>query len=62
MMAPRGRHSEKPDWAYEMIDSYFPNVPKVEMFARSGRDGWTSWGNEAPTNDGRTNGQDHVQP
>lgn len=48
-LSPRGRHSEKPTWAYELIEHYFPNLPKIELNARSGRKGWTSWGNEAPT-------------
>ena len=31
-----------------MIESYFPNVPKIELFARGeARPGWTIWGNEA---------------
>lgn len=47
-ISPRGRHSEKPAWAYEMIEQYFPNLPKIELNARSGRPGWVSWGNEAP--------------
>lgn len=46
--APIGRHSEKPDAAYEMIERYFPNLPKVELNARRARSGWDSWGNEAP--------------
>ena len=46
--APRGRHSEKPDVFAEMIERLFPNVPRLEMFARRARDGWECWGNEAP--------------
>lgn len=45
---PTGRHSEKPLAAYEMIERYFPSVPKVELNARRARPGWKSWGNEAP--------------
>lgn len=47
--APRGRHSEKPFLFHEIIDAYFPTVPKLEMFARGGTPlvGWTRWGNEA---------------
>jgi N6-adenosine-specific RNA methylase IME4 len=44
--APRGRHSEKPDIFAEHIERLFPNVPKLEMFAREKRDGWDVWGNE----------------
>jgi N6-adenosine-specific RNA methylase IME4 len=43
-----GAHSAKPRQLHEMIEALFPNVPKLEMFARSERDGWDQWGNEAP--------------
>ena len=46
--APRKRHSEKPDIFAENIERLFPNVPKLEMFARKARTGWDVWGNEAP--------------
>jgi N6-adenosine-specific RNA methylase IME4 len=45
--APRGQHSEKPAAVYEMIERLFPNVPKLEMFARDRREGWEVWGVEA---------------
>jgi N6-adenosine-specific RNA methylase IME4 len=48
--APVGRHSEKPAAFYEMIEQYFPNLPKIELFARAARDGWDSRGFEAPHN------------
>lgn len=41
-------HSAKPSAIYEIIEAYFPTLPKLEMFARSGRGGWVSWGAEAP--------------
>jgi uncharacterized ParB-like nuclease family protein len=47
--APRGRHSEKPDIFAEEIARLFPNVPKLEMFARKARPGFDAWGNEAPS-------------
>jgi ParB/RepB/Spo0J family partition protein len=46
--APRRRHSEKPEIFAERIERLFPNVPKLEMFARKARPGWDVWGNEAP--------------
>lgn len=49
--APVGKHSEKPDAFYELIESYFPNLPKIELNARRPRPGWDSWGNEAPTSE-----------
>lgn len=43
--APKGRHSEKPARAYEIIEAVSPG-PRLEMFARSPREGWDVWGNE----------------
>jgi N6-adenosine-specific RNA methylase IME4 len=47
--APRGEHSEKPDEAYKIIEAMYPELPKVELFARRARPGWACWGNEMPT-------------
>ena len=45
--APRGRHSEKPVAAYELIERAYPLASKLELFARGvPRNGWTAWGNE----------------
>ena len=49
--APRGAHSEKPEIFYELIEEYFPNLPKIELNARRRRAGWDPWGAEAPEND-----------
>lgn len=41
------RHSEKPELFAEIIERYFPNVPKIELNRRgAARPGWTAWGNE----------------
>jgi N6-adenosine-specific RNA methylase IME4 len=42
-------HSRKPDEAYTILESYFPTVPKVELFARARtpRPGWDHRGAEA---------------
>jgi N6-adenosine-specific RNA methylase IME4/ParB-like chromosome segregation protein Spo0J len=42
-----GEHSAKPDKFYELVESLCPGS-KVELFARSGRPGWTTWGDQAP--------------
>lgn len=39
-------HSRKPDELYELIETC-SRGPYLELFARGGRDGWTSWGNQA---------------
>jgi N6-adenosine-specific RNA methylase IME4 len=45
--APRREHSRKPDEAYELIERMYPELPKIELFARGARDGWAVWGNQA---------------
>ena len=47
--APRREHSRKPDEAYEMIERMYPELPKIELFARNTRPGWDAWGNEIET-------------
>jgi len=45
--APRRGHSQKPDEAYELIETMYPGIgPKLELFARNTRPGWHVWGNE----------------
>jgi N6-adenosine-specific RNA methylase IME4 len=44
--APRRAHSEKPDAVHEFIEAIWPDVPKVELFAREARDGWAVFGNQ----------------
>ena len=46
IVAPRGRHSEKPMEAYNRIERLFGNVSRVELFARSRRAGWDAFGNQ----------------
>jgi len=46
--APVGKHSAKPEKFLEMIEAYFPTLPKIELFRRGPpRCGWDAWGNEA---------------
>lgn len=45
--APRGKHSEKPDVFYALIERMYPTLPKIEMFSRRPRRGWDAWGNQA---------------
>jgi N6-adenosine-specific RNA methylase IME4 len=39
-------HSRKPDELYDLIEACSPGE-YLELFARGGRQGWTSWGNES---------------
>ena len=48
----RKAHSEKPQCIYRWIDKAFPNLTKIELFARPDlplfpkKNGWDVWGNE----------------
>jgi N6-adenosine-specific RNA methylase IME4 len=42
----RGKHSEKPAEFYALIERMYPTLPKIELFARSRRNGWGRWGNQ----------------
>lgn len=44
----KGKHSEKPEWFADYIDSNWPLGDRIELFARRAREGWDVWGNEAP--------------
>jgi N6-adenosine-specific RNA methylase IME4 len=46
--ARRREHSRKPDEVYQLIERMYPDLPKVELFARFARKGWHAWGNQAP--------------
>ena len=39
-------HSKKPEKAYEIIDSLYPELDKIELYARNERDGYDAWGDE----------------
>lgn len=42
------KHSAKPERFLELIESYFPTLPKIELNRRGpARKGWKAWGNEA---------------
>ena len=48
--APVGAHSAKPPLFAELIESWFPDLPKIELFCRGQpRNGWVAWGNEVVT-------------
>lgn len=41
-----GQHSSKPDYVREMIAKWYPDVPRLELFTRMKRPGWTPHGNQ----------------
>lgn len=44
--APGGKHSQKPDAFYKLVDSLCPSRAKLELFARERRPGWVGSGAE----------------
>jgi len=44
--APRGAHSAKPASVYQLIESIWPDAPKIEVFSRIPREGWAAFGNQ----------------
>ena len=45
IIAPRGKHSVKPECFLDMIERYFPTLPKIELNRRGApRPGWDAWG------------------
>jgi len=42
----RTEHSKKPQCVYEWIEKAFPSQTKLEMYCRTPRKNWSSWGNE----------------
>lgn len=48
IQSPRLSHSQKPEWFLEMIESWYPTMPKIELNRRGPpRAGWDAWGNQA---------------
>jgi N6-adenosine-specific RNA methylase IME4 len=48
IVAPVGEHSAKPERSLELVEAYFPSLPKIELHRRGPpRPGWDAWGNEA---------------
>ncbi len=45
--SPREEHSRKPEIVYEIIERMYPQLPKIELFARNERQGWSRWGNQS---------------
>ncbi len=44
--APTGAHSEKPDEFFSLVERLVPTGPRLELFARRRRPGWTCMGLE----------------
>ena len=48
IITPNTAHSVKPQALFNAISSVSPG-PRIELFARTQRDGWDNWGLEAPS-------------
>lgn len=46
IFSERTEHSRKPEEVYLIIEKMYPEASKIELFARTKREGWESWGNE----------------
>lgn len=44
---PREKHSAKPHEFYEVLEGMYGDLPKIELFCRTPRDGWSVWGNQS---------------
>lgn len=46
LTADRLEHSAKPAEFAQFIERMYPTLPKIELFCRSPREGWATWGNQ----------------
>jgi N6-adenosine-specific RNA methylase IME4 len=44
--ADPAEHSAKPVVFHELIERFYPTLPKIELFSRAQRPGWDAWGNQ----------------
>lgn len=51
VFAPRTDHSAKPVAVQDSIEMMYPDFRKIELFARSRREGWDAWGDEIGESD-----------
>ena len=46
IVEPKREHSRKPDRIYSDLEALFGFFPRIELFTRTTREGWASWGNQ----------------
>lgn len=46
IMAQAREHSRKPDEVHDRLVKMMGDVPRIELFARTRREGWDAWGDE----------------
>jgi len=47
ILAQVREHSQKPDAFYDMCERWLPSARRVDLFSRTSRAGWTTWGDQA---------------
>ena len=59
------RHSQKPEIAYQIIERWYPKLPKLELYARQKRqtlmETWDAWGNEVESDINLTPPEPHKE-
>jgi N6-adenosine-specific RNA methylase IME4 len=59
LYAPKREHSRKPDERYERLERLVDG-PRVELFSRTTREGWHTWGNQSGMFDHRALQDDYA--
>ena len=44
--SPNIEYSRKPNTVYDIIERMYPQLPKIELFTRQPRSGWSRWGSQ----------------
>jgi N6-adenosine-specific RNA methylase IME4 len=54
VISPRREHSRKPDEVADRIVQLMGDLPRIELFSRQSRQGWSIWGNDTEKFNGPT--------
>lgn len=44
--SPGREHSRKPDEAYRLVEGLYPDAPRMDVFSRESRAGWSQYGDQ----------------
>ena len=53
VISEQKKHSEKPDEVRKRIVDLVGDLPRIELFSRSKREGWDAWGDQVPKEEQR---------
>ena len=62
IIAPRGRHSAKPQIVRDRIERLYGDVSRLELFAREAAPNWARWGNEVQPSEGTELLENYIIP